>query len=112
MLPKHTFSPFFMPHTSHTFRPPQARKFSLDTRVHTDTVRLTDSETHTCVGGAAAVPWAHESRFLDPSERRLQAERIWGLSISDHYFLIILGPERTVDAEQSGAAMPNLTSSA
>jgi hypothetical protein len=58
------------------------------------------------------VPWAHESRFLDPSERRLQAERNWGLSISDHYFLIILGPERTVDAEQSGAAMPNLTSSA
>ena len=48
--------------------------------------------------------WAHESRFvLDPSERRLQAERSWGLSSSDHYFLIILGPERTVDAEQSGS---------
>ena len=44
-----------------------------------------------------------ESGFLDPSERRLQAEKKWGLSSSDHYFLIILGPERTVDAEQSGS---------
>ena len=77
--------------------------------MHTDTVRPLTALTRAC---GAAVPWAHESRFLDPSERRLQAERNWGLSISDHYFLIILGPERTVDAEQSGAAMPNLTSSA
>jgi hypothetical protein len=49
-------------------------------------------------------PLRHKSPFLDSSERRLQAEKKWGLGSSDHDFLMLLGLERTVDTRSKAAA--------
>ena len=69
-------------------------------RIHTP-CRVSRDVTITC-GASAAL--RHKSRFLDPSETRLQAEKKCGLSRSEHDFLIILGPERTCGRKSKAAA--------